>query len=108
MAGFGVTFTSDEAAIIYCIPREGGRVEEIVSVYLFVNRAGRPASALMNELLHKAKTVGILEEKRGVWKVQAEWYELVHAADGTAENEIESMLAFEEVLVGREWINLEN
>jgi hypothetical protein len=95
-----IRFSEIDAWILYCIPKPIVDLREIVRYYTFVNRAAPPTLRELKECLAKALSVGIIKKQAGGFIIDDVWYDKIHAADGAAENEIESMLAFQESLLG--------
>jgi hypothetical protein len=98
-----IRFSEIDAWILYCIPRCIADLAYIVRYYTFVNRAAPPSWRELKECLAKALSVGIIRKQAGGFIIDDVWYDKIHAADGAAENEIESMLAFQESLLGMEF-----
>ncbi len=98
-----IRFVPIDAWLLYCIPRPGADLATIVRHYQFVNRAAAPSRKELEGCLSRALSVGILEKQGSWFKVQAGWYERIHFADATAENEVEAMLGFESLLLVAEW-----
>lgn len=99
-----VCFSSMDAAIVYSIPKPGTTLTNLVRCYCYINRAAPPSHATLSQCLGKTLAAGVVKRSvDGQFAVDGKWYDYVHQFDGTAANEIESMLAFEEVLTAREW-----
>ncbi len=97
-----VTFSVDDAELLYSIPEPGGNIAQIVRAYMFINRTVPPPYSLLHDCFTKAIQCGILQKDDCYYYVTSEWYERIHAHDGREGNEIESMLVFQEDFVGKQ------
>ena len=70
---------------------------------MFVERTVAPSYKDLANCLLKALRVGILERRVTRFVINRDWYRLIHAADNSADNEIESMLEFQESFLKKEW-----
>lgn len=98
-----VRFTVREAELLYSIPKPPTELETIVRCFMFINRAAPPTFEELTSCLTKGVKAGIIQKDNGKFAVEGSWYNKIHAADETAENEIESMLEFEEWFVDHEF-----
>jgi hypothetical protein len=94
-------FTETDADILYSMPMVKTDVTTIVRYYLFINRTGAPTYEEIAGVLAKAIQAGIMNRNGGKFIVESTWFERIHQADDTSENEIESMLKFEEWFVNQ-------
>lgn len=91
-----VMFNESDAELLYSFPKPASELGMIVRCFTFINRVAPPTYDEIRSCLSKAQRVGIVRWEGGGFVVEREWYERIHRADGVAENEIESMLDFEE------------
>lgn len=98
-----VRFTDTDAAILYTIPYPPVDIGDIVGTYTFINRCAPPSYDELAGCLSRAFNAGILHSVDGKIAVMDEWYKIIHAADETTDNEIESMIEFEDWLIAREF-----
>jgi hypothetical protein len=66
---------------------------------MFINRTVAPTHRELASCLTKALKTGILHASEGKFVVEGGWYDRIHAADATSENEIEALLEFESTFV---------
>jgi len=98
-----VQFTIRDAEILYAIPKLGADVATIVRCYMFLNRSAPPTQDEIQGCLTKALNADIARKFGDVFVVSEEWYDRIHAADETADNEIEAMLEFADSVVNEEF-----
>ncbi|HEX4612880.1 MAG TPA: hypothetical protein VH092_32105 [Urbifossiella sp.] len=98
-----IRFDRGNAAILYCIPKIGGDLACIIDIYTFVNRSAPPAFVDFQCCITRAIHIGCVMAIGDKFRLTGDWHDTIHAADQSAENEIESMLLFEEYLLSREW-----
>lgn len=101
-----IRFTRLDAEILYCIPKPPVDLAAIIGTYVFINRAGVPRYEELQGCLSRALNAGILRQAEEKFTVDESWYEVIHAADRTAENEIDSMIVFEDWLIQRDFLHL--
>lgn len=94
-----VQFNSQDAYILYTIPKPPVSFADVVRSYTFVNRDAAPTYDEFTGCLNKALKAGILREENGGIVVDNGWYDKIHASDETTNNEIDSMLEFEDRFV---------
>ena len=87
-----LTFTTMDAEILYAIPQPPSDILSIVRSFVFLNRAAPPSREELEECLRKAHCAGIVHSVGKKCAVSDKWYEEIHSADQTADNEIEAML----------------
>ncbi|WP_425396544.1 hypothetical protein [Aeoliella sp.] len=98
-----IHFTSQDASILYAVPKPPADLCTIVRYHTFVNRCAPPSLDELQGCLDRAFAAGVLSCKRKKIVVEQPWYDRIHAADASADNEIESMLEFEEWLTAQEF-----
>ncbi len=95
-----VQFNTRDAEILYSFPRQASDLSMIIRWFMFINRVATPTYDEVASCFAKARKAGILFDLGGKLSLNPEWYSKVHASDGIADNEIESLLEFEESFVG--------
>lgn len=95
-----ITFNTKDAELLFCFPKPPADIKMIVWNYTFINRAAPPSWGELTSCLTKGLRVGIIRQEGERFVIDDDWYGRIHKADSTAENEIESMLEFEEWFVG--------
>lgn len=98
-----VTFTLKDAEILYTIPKPPSDILEIVRSFMFTNRTAAPSYLELQDCLSKAFSAGIVHKLGGKLVVSDKWYQDIHAADKTADNEIDSMIEFTGWFIKREY-----
>lgn len=98
-----IHFTSQDASILYSIPKPASELQVIVRCHTFINRCAPPSLDELQGCLDRAFAAGVLSSKRKKIVVEQQWYDRIHATDASADNEIESMLEFEEWLTAQEF-----
>lgn len=98
-----VQFNTRDAEILYSFPKQASDLSTIIRWFMFINRVATPTYDEVSSCVAKALKAGILDDLGGKLSLRPEWYNQVHASDDTADNEIESLLAFEESFVGRQF-----
>ena len=92
-------FNERDAELLYSFPKPASDVAIIVRNYTFINRAAPPTYGELASCLIKALRAGIIRKEGEGFVVAKDWYDRIHKADAAVENEIESLLAFEETFV---------
>lgn len=95
-----VLFNTKDAEILYSFPKQASDLSTIIRCFMFINRVATPTYDEVASCFAKARKAGILSDVGGKLSLNPEWYSRVHASDGNADNEIESLLEFEETFVG--------
>ena len=95
-----IQFNEADAEILFSIPRIPADLVTILRCFMFLNRSAPPAFEQLECCLSKAIKVGIVQEEGKKLVVKQEWYNRIHAADDESDNEIESMLTFQESFIG--------
>ncbi len=98
-----IEFTDYEACYLYCIPTKGGTFEEIGFSYSFINRDAAPTSDALSICFEKAMAANIVIKSGENYRLSEKWYAIAHQFDATANNEVEAMGQFEEMLTARTW-----
>jgi hypothetical protein len=99
----GLAFDRRDAEILYSIPKPPSDLTTIVRYFMFTNRTAPPSYSELADCFEKSLQAGILRQQAERFVVESEWYKRIHKADETAENEIESMLEFEDEFIDREF-----
>jgi len=94
-----IQFNTKDAELLYSFPKPATDVKTIVWCFTFINRTYSPSFGELTSCLTKGLKAGIIREDGGRFVIDDDWYDRIHMADATAENEIESMLEFEEGFV---------
>ncbi len=92
-------FNERDIDMLYSFPKEPCDLSYIISCYTLINRDAPPSFDDIVSVFSKSLRAGIISESCGKYTVNEEWYGKIHINDGIAENEIESMLLFEESIV---------
>ena len=100
----GVRFSDVDAAILYSIPKPGVSLPELLRYYTFINRIAVPSYEVLADCLSKSVAAGVVRlPRRREYSLEDRWYEYIHQFDGRTDNEIESMLAFQELFLANDW-----
>jgi hypothetical protein len=100
----GITFSKTDAEILYSMPKPGAELPDLIRCYMFINRDAPPPYTAVATCLSKSATAGILVVlPEGRYSIVERWYAYIHRFDGQKANEIESMLAFEELFTAQAW-----
>ncbi len=98
-----IQFNTRDAELLYSFPKPASDVATIVRCFTFLNRTAPPAYGEFTSCLTKAMKAGIVREERGKYVVDKGWYDRIHRADDTSENEIEALLEFEGAFVNMDF-----
>ena len=100
----GTKFSEMDAAILYAMPKPAVELATLIRHYTFINRAAPPPYAALASCLAKSVAAGILTvSPEGRYSILEEWFEYIHRFDDHASNEIESLIAFEELFTAQTW-----
>jgi len=94
-----VQFNVRDAELLYSFPKPWSDLTTVIRCFKFLNRTAAPTYEELTSCLMKAQRAGIIQEAEGKYIVENQWYDKIHAADESEENEIEAMLSFEETFV---------
>lgn len=77
-----------------------GQLSTIIIYFTSTNRTVPPAFDEVTSCFSKSLRAGIITECCGMYTVNEDWFRKIHFYDEIANNEIDSMLLFEESFVG--------
>ena len=97
-----IRFNTTDAEILYSFPKPETDLKTIVWCFTFINRTAPPSYDELANCLAKGVKAGIIRVKGELLAIENDWYERIHMADATADNEIESMLEFTDWLTETE------
>lgn len=97
-----IKLNDKDVAILYCMPKVPCELINIIHNYTFINRDASPSFDELTSFISKAMRAGIISESGDKYTVDEEWKRKIHFYDGKTLNEIDSMLLFEESIVGVE------
>jgi hypothetical protein len=99
-----VEFTPFNVIFLWCVPKRGATLRNIVQSYCFINRDAAPNYEVLNQCISKAIKAGILKALPDhTYRLDDDWYARLHRFDQSASNEFDSMSQFEETFLGRGW-----
>lgn len=101
-------FNVRDAELLYAFPKPPSDIATVIRCFMFLNRTAPPTYDELTSCLTKALKVGIIREEAGKFVVEKDWYDRIHMEDSVSENEIESMLDFEEHFVNVEFVVVTN
>jgi len=87
-------FNRRDAEILYSIPKFPCDLLTIVKWFMFINRTAAPSRTELQDCLVKAISAGIVYNIDGRLAIHDKWYQDIHAAEISADNEIDAMLEF--------------
>ena len=94
-----IQFNTRDAELLYSIPKPASDVAMIIRCFTFLNRTAPPTYGELTSCLTKAMKAGIVREEGGKYVIDKGWYDRIHMADATSENEMEALLEFESTFV---------
>jgi hypothetical protein len=92
-------FNPRDAELLYSFPKPASDVTTIVRCFTFLNRTAPPTYGELTSCLTKALKAGIIRQVGGRFVIENGWYDRIHMADASSENEIEALLEFESAFV---------
>jgi len=99
-----IKFSEMDSAILYSIPQPGVDLAGVIRYYCFINRDAPPPFAVLASCLSNSAAVGILiASADGRFTISRGWYEYIHRFDSQTSNEIESLIAFDELFTPQTW-----
>jgi hypothetical protein len=81
-----------DAELLYSFPEPASDMATIIRCFTFLNRTAPPTFDEFASCLTKSMKAGIIREEGGKFVVNKDWYDRIHKADTTTENEIEALL----------------
>ena len=101
----GVQFNRGDAAVLWCIPRNGCDLECLVDLYVFIERIAIPSYAEIAGSLSRAIRAGIMVPPlAGHLQLTTEWYGLFHQFDSMYAASELGMVEFADILISQEWL----
>ncbi|HEX9062330.1 MAG TPA: hypothetical protein VF941_19335 [Clostridia bacterium] len=97
-----IKFNLKDVEILYSFPSVPSELSTVIRCFTFLFRTAQPTFDEVTSCVSKSLRAGIICESCGKYTVKEDWYRKIHINDEIAENEIESMLLFEESFVGVE------
>jgi hypothetical protein len=98
-----IQFSMKDDELLYSFPKPSADINMIVWNFIFINRTYPPSYDEFMSFLTKGLMAGIVRYDGERFVIDESWYSRIHKADAAAENEIESMLEFEEWFVGMDF-----
>ena len=103
-----IRFKTIDAEFLYSFPKTANDLRTIVWAYTFINRTGPPTYEELTSCLTNGLRVGIIRQEGEKFIIDDNWYDRIHMSDDTAENEIDSMLEFEDGFVNMDFNETNN
>ncbi len=97
-----IKLNDKDVAILYCMPKVPCELINIIRNYTSINRDAPPSFDELTSFISKVIRAGIISESCDIYTVNEEWNRKIHFYDDKTKNEIDSMLLFEESIVGVE------
>jgi hypothetical protein len=89
-----------DVAVLFAIPHPGADLLTILNCYIFIHRDACPSFNEIGASLQKSQEAGIVIRIKDRYRVTEEWYDRIHRHDDSAGNEIESLLIFQDEVLG--------
>lgn len=90
-----------DVAVLFAIPYPGAELFTILNCYVFIHRDTCPTFKEIGTSLHRSQQAGIVVRIGDRFRVTEEWYARIHRYDDSAGNEIESLLLFQDDVLGK-------
>lgn len=99
-----VRFTELDGYILWSLPVNGCGLTQLVHAYTFVNRAAAPSYSELADCLRRSVLAGVLSvPTNDHYELTVEWRQQICRWNGAFPVSEDSMIAFSEWLVSREW-----
>lgn len=100
METHSISLNEFDVAVLFAIPQPGADLRMLLAYYISIHRDACPAFEEIAASLQKAQEAAIVFRNGDRFRVSDEWYKRIHRHDDSAGNEIESLLLFQDEVLG--------